>query len=413
MKKAEASFYLDRLRPKEDGTCSLKVKVTHNRKRKYISTGLDYSEQEFEKVFFRQEGQRLTKAQKKKKKTADEFLSKAKAVIDKLKIFTFTSFEEVYFENRKIEGSVLSAFEDYIKGLRKENRIGTAVTYECAKGSLEKFNSNKDFEFAEVTPRFLERYEKWMLDNGKSKTTVGIYLRSLRTLFNTQSLDKSLYPFGDSKGKYSIPVGRNIKKALTVEEVARIYNYKPTPNTTKEMARDYWIFLYLCNGMNVKDFCLLKWENIEGETLTYQRAKTKRKKRDEKPIFIDLKPEALEIIKKWGQPNLDRKAFIFPHLNNIDDPDRQRAIYQQLTKTINKYMRQIGSEVGINKNVTTYYARHSFATVLKRSGASIEMISELLGHSSVNVTDSYLDGFEREQVRQATQAITSNFTKGA
>ena len=91
--------------------------------------------------------------------------------------------------------------------------------------------------------------------------------------------------------------------------------------------------------------------------------------------------------------------------------EQERATYQGLTKTINIYMKQIASEVGINKNVTTYFARHSFATVLKRSGVKIEMISELLGHSSVDVTESYLDSFEKEQIQKETNALTLGFKK--
>jgi site-specific recombinase XerD len=90
---------------------------------------------------------------------------------------------------------------------------------------------------------------------------------------------------------------------------------------------------------------------------------------------------------------------------------QRRSTYQGLTKIINKYVKQIAKEVEINKDVTTYYARHSFAAVLKRSGAKIEMISELLGHSSVNVTESYLDSFEKEHIQKETDVLTTGFKK--
>ena len=117
----------------------------------------------------------------------------------------------------------------------------------------------------------------------------------------------------------------------------------------------------------------------------------------------------MDIIKKWGLPSIDKNAFIFPHINKEMDAYQKRATYQQLTKIINKYMKLIASEVGIGKKVTTYYARHSFATVLKRSGTKIEMISELLGHSSVDVTESYLDSFENEQIQKETDVLISGF----
>jgi len=406
MKKAEASIYLDNNRPKKSGKCSVKIRVTYNRKRKYFSTGIDLTPEDFEQTFF---GKRKTTIQKDNKTKVEYFETKANDVINNLNVFSFDAFEQQFLDQRNTANSVSFAFEKYIDNLKVENRIGTAVSYECAKTSIEKFN--KDLTFADVTPGFLKKYENWMLDQGNSISTVGIYLRSLRAIYNLQSIDKSVYPFGIGKNKYSIPTSKNTKKALTIAEIGKIYNYEAEPNTTKDMAKDYWLFLYLSNGMNVKDFCLLKWENINENMLTYKRSKTERSQKESKTISVALKPESLEIIKKWGQPSINKDAYIFPHLNNKMNAEQKRATYQGLTKIINKYVNQIAKEVEINKNVTTYFARHSFATVLKRSGAKIEMISELLGHSSVGVTESYLDSFENEHIQKETDALTTGFKK--
>jgi integrase len=406
MKTAEASIYLDELRPKKGGKCSVKIRVTFNRKRKYFSTGIDLDPLEFEQVM---NGKRRTPEQKETHLKLNHLYNKAETVIKNLPVFTFDSFEESFLEQRNTQNSVSFAFDKYIQQLKAEKRIGTAVSYECAKNSINDFK--KDLTFADVTPGLLKKYENWMLENEKSVSTVGIYLRSFRAVYNLQNIDRSLYPFGDGKNKYSIPTSRNIKKALTVEEIAKIYHHETTPGTTAEMAKDYWLFLYLCNGMNVKDFCLLKWGNIDSDMLTYTRAKTQRSRKESKAISVALKPETWEIIKKWGQPSISKEAFIFPHLKNGMTAEKERATYQQLTKIINKYMKQICKDLNINKEVTTYFARHSFATVLKRSGAKIEMISELLGHSSVDVTESYLDSFEKEQIQKETDVLTAGFRK--
>jgi integrase len=406
MKTAKASIYLDKNRPKANGLCSVKIKITYNRKRKYFSTGVDLMPKEFETVFY---GKRKTEKQKELKTKVEYFENKATDVIKNLNVFSFDAFEQMYLDERNTADSVSFAFDKYISNLKLENRLGTAESYECAKTSIQKFKD--DLTFAEVTPTFLKKYENWMTKNGKSISTVGIYLRSLRAIYNLQNIDKSVYPFGTGKNKYAIPTSKNTKKALSVEEIGKIYNYEAEPNSTKEMAKDYWLFLYLCNGMNVKDFCLLKWENIDGNILTYKRAKTERSQRESKQISVALKPESLAIIKKWGQKSINKDTFLFPHLNNEMNEAQKRATYQQLTKIINKYIKQITKELGINKNVTTYFARHSFATVLKRSGAKIEMISELLGHSNVGVTESYLDSFEKEQIQKETDVLTTGFKK--
>lgn len=409
MTKATADLYLDKLRPRKDGKCTIKIKITYNRNRKYISTGINIMPDEFEKIMQPAgNGNRKTQAKKQTCDTIMHQLDKAKQVINGLKVFTFDSFENAYFENRNIADSVSFAFDKYIEYLKSEKRIATAESFKSARNSLESFKKN--LTFAEITPILLKKYENSMLKQEKSITTVGIYLRSLRAIYNQQGIDLSIYPFGEKNGKYSIPTGKNIKKALTVEEIAQIYSHKILEKTTKEMARDYWIFLYLSNGMNVKDFCLLKWSDIDGDIIKYIREKTKAQNISKK-ISVALKPETWKIINKWGQPSIAKNDYIFPHLKHGMTAEQQYKIVKQLTKTINKYMKQIANELQINKEITTYYARHSFATVLKRAGTQTEMISELLGHSSVVVTKNYLDSFEKEQIQQQTDVLTTGFNK--
>ncbi|MEM0476766.1 MAG: site-specific integrase [Candidatus Aenigmatarchaeota archaeon] len=401
MKKALAVIYLDNLRPKRNGKCSVKLKVTYNRKRIYFLTGIELMPNEFETIMY---GKRKTQEQKSIYAKLIQIQNKALQIIDDLPIFTFDNFKEAFLENKDLKNDVYSCFDKYIERLKLNGQIGTVNSYECARNSLQKFKPS--LTFAEVTPVFLKKYENWMLSNGNSLTTVGIYLRCLRAIFNLQNIDKSVYPFGKGKNKYLIPTGKNIKKALSTHELAQIYNYNAPEGSTMQMARDYWIFLYLCNGMNVKDFCLLKWKNIDGDILRYHRAKTISTNTENKPIIISLKKEALDIIHKWGVYSLNKENFIFPHINNNMTIEKKQAVIKQLIKTINKYMKRIAKELNIDKNVTTYYARHSFATVLKRSGVNVGMISELLGHSNIKVTENYLDSFEKEQIRENTEVLT-------
>lgn len=409
MKQAEAAVYLDELRPKKSGMCSVKIRVTFNRTRKYYSTNIEMLPAEFNKLM---NAKKPTKEQKLQFNEIDVFLTKAKELLNKFvkkdEVFTFEKFNEAYFSKRNVYNSVSFAFDKYIEQLKAQERVGTAASFECAKVSLESFKKN--LKFAEITPSFLKSYEAFMKRNGRSQTTVGIYLRSLRAVFNAQKISSDLYPFGDKEGKYKIRSGSNTKKALDVQEIAQLYQYKPEPKSATDRAKDYWFFLYLCNGMNVKDFCLLRWKNIDGNVLTYVRAKTERTNKAEEEIKVSLKPETMEIIQKWAQPSLNKEAFLFPHIEEGMSAEKQRDVFKQVTKTINKYMNRICAEISIDKNVTTYVARHSFATVLKNSGTSIEMISELLGHSSVEVTKNYLASFKIDQIHEQTNALTAGFS---
>jgi integrase/recombinase XerD len=402
MSIATVTPFIDKYHPKTDDIRTVSIRVTYQRVKRYYATNLRLKPSYFEKVMT---AKRRSTAEGKTFDEIKSFSDKAEQVAKKLTIFTFTKFEEMYFENRDATDSVFFAFDKHIKELREEKRIGTAVSYECAKASIQVFK--KELKFADVTPEFLRKYENWMLSNEKSITTIGIYLRSLRTIFNRVSIDKSLYPFGKGQKKYSIPTGKNIKKALSLEEIGKIFNYEAPANSTIEMAKDYWIFIYLCNGLNVKDLCQLKNKNIQGNVLYYERAKTKRSKNSGELITVSLKPQAKEIISKWGQVSIGPETYVFPHLQKRMTAEKERKVIQQVTKTVNKYMKRIAKELEINKEVTTYFARHSFATVLRNSGVSTEFISEALGHSNMKTTQSYLAGFEQETIHKTTDALTA------
>jgi integrase len=402
MSIASAKAYIDKAHPKKDGKCSVYIRVISRRKHKSYKTGISLSAKEFDRAMT---AKRRTTQETKHQRKIQSFEKKANDVIETLPFFTFPKFEELYLSNRDVVNNIASAFEQYITELREQERIGTAESYEVAKNSIEKFKAG--LKFADITPRLLTNYENWMLKQGRSKSTIGIYLRSLRALFNRANIDRSIYPFGEGKGKYSIPTSRNIKKALTLEEIAKLFYYKAKKGTPEQMAKDYWIFIYLCNGLNVKDLCLLKQKNIDGDILRYERSKTIRSKKQSEEIIISLKPEAKAIIKRWGVKNIYPEAYVFPHLEKEMTAVRQRDIVKQVTANINKYIKRIAKEVGIKKPVTTYYARHSFATILRNSGATTEFISEALGHSDLKTTKSYLAGFETDKIHQTTDALTA------
>lgn len=400
MATATASVFIDTHHPQKDGKCAVSIRVTYQRVRRFYSTGIDLTPSEIDRFLT---GKRRTEAEKQTHAQILDFLKKANDAIKALPVFTFGQFKDIYLSNRGAADSVEFGFDKYIAELRTEDREGTAVTYECAKKSLNSFKPG--LKFADIDAALLRKYQKWMEEKGNSPSTVGIYLRSLRTIFNRTSIDRTLYPFGTTKNKFSIPASRNIKKALTIEEIGKIFTYDPAGDKSKEQARDYWIFLYLCNGMNVKDMCLLKRGDIDGDILTYKRAKTGRSKREPAPAVVSLKGEAKAVINKYGQPSINPESFIFPYFKKGMTEKEQRDQTQLLVKFINKHMKAIAREIGINKPITTYYARHSFATVLLRSGASVEFISEALTHSSMATTKSYLDGFQQDTIHKTTDAL--------
>ncbi len=397
---------LDKRKIKEDGTYPLKLRVTFNRERKYYSIGFpSITATDFDRL----------------EKSRDPFLkdirvnisiveAKATEVFKQLAVFSFASFEELFFpkEEKLNTNDVYGSIAKYVEQLKKEGRISTASSYNCTLESLKQFKTKLTFK--DITPDFLNSYERWMLNNGKSITTVGIYLRSLRAIYN-QAIEhgiitKESYPF--KKSKFQIPAGRNVKKALNMAELEQIFHYPTISNSSEDKARDFWVFSYLCNGMNIKDICRLKYSNLDGDKLVFYRAKTENtKKSNQKPIVVFLTPEAKAIIEKWGNASKLPTNYIFPILQPNITPQRERELVQYLTKQINKYMKRIVEALGIDKPVTTYAARHSFSTVLKRSGAPIEFISESLGHNSLQTTEHYLDSFEDDVKKKYAKSLTN------
>jgi len=249
-----------------------------------------------------------------------------------------------------------------------------------------------------------------MISRDASKTTVGIVLRPLRSIFNEAIEDgiiskENCYPFG--RKKYQIPTSRNLKKALTKEELGRIYFYKPV-NERQEVGKAYWLFCYFANGMNVKDMINLKWKNIQGEYLIFERAKTESSTRiNPKPIIVFLTEELWNIINTHGNANRLPQNFIFPIMHTGLNPLEQFDLLNRVRLLINDAMAEIANELRIDKPVTTIVTRHSFSTQLKRAGVSTEYIQEALGHTNIKTTENYLDSFPVEMKKEFASKLLS------
>lgn len=395
---------------RKDGTYAIKLRVTFNREQKYYPLNIFLTLEDWDKT----QKMKPRKESKKLQLYFNEIEHRAIDVIKELNPFSFQSFEKKFNQKNNRSKDVIQYFNLYIQQLKEKSRSGTADSYKCARNSFSKFiltKNRKRLSFSDVTADWLSSYERWMLDGGKSLTSVGIYLRSLRTIINIGIeegiISSDFYPFG--KRKYQIPAGQNIKKALNLVDLKKIVEYQPVTDA-EWRARDLWLFSYLCNGANIKDIARMKYGNIDENKISFVRAKTEGStKQNLKPILVILLPEIKEIIERWGIESNSREDFVFGILDKKDDSEREMAKVRQATKTINKYMKRIAIKLSIDINITTYTARHSFATVLKRSGASTEFISESLGHKDLRTTENYLDSFE-DKVKESLQKRLLDFS---
>jgi len=325
-------------------------------------------------------------------------------------------FNKVLYDNRfpifrlpKPEpDTILATFLFYISKLLSEHRIRSAAAYQTAYNTISKFRGNVRFKDIDVA--FLKQFEAWMLRQDYSKTTVGIYTRGLRAIFNEaifQGIIKreKCYPFG--RRLYQPPSSRNIKKALTLKDVSKIYHYSPECERERK-AKDFWLFSYLANGINPTDIAYLKYKNIDGEYLTFERTKTENSTRlDPRPITVFITEDLQKIIQHWGNNDRSPNNYIFPVLEHNITPLRQVELIELFVQSINDWMAKIRKKLGIEKKVTTYVARHTFSTIMKRAGVSTAFIQESLGHTNIKTTENYLDSFENSVKKEYAGCLTA------
>lgn len=436
------SIILDTRRVKKADKYPVKLRVTFQRVTEYYPTVFDLTKEEWGRL----PASRISKELQPTRDKLKEIERKAENAVKGLSPFTFANFEKDFIKanehfrqrNFQVElivsnadefdytpfykkfpllsetfgkpGVISYSYLKYIKQLIREGRISTAVSYHCSYVSLRKFRG--DVSFTIITATYLKEYENWLKSQDISRTTIGIYLRPLRSIFNEAIEDSIIkrekcYPFG--KRKYRIPTSKNVKKALELAEVQKIYFYECNPELPGEQqARDYWLFSYFGNGMNPKDIANLKYKNIDGDYLVFERSKTEHSLRsDPKPITIFLTDDMKEIIERSSNKNKSPNNYLFPILEHGLSPLRQYELIQNFVGFINDWMKRIFKNLGINKKATTYVARHTFSTVMKRSGASTEFIQEALGHSDLKTTENYLDSFDKDEKKKFAQRLIS------
>lgn len=386
-----------------DGKSPIMLKVTFKGKRKHYSTGFNMLKNEFEKL---QSSKRLTKNQSEIQTQLQSIEVKARKTIDRLiddkKAFSHGMFESEFF-TKQSDTNVFKLFQQRINLHESRGAYKTRDICRSAKKSFRKFWGKEDLLLEDITPDFLQKYE--MKNRKLSPNTMGVYERNLRTIYNWGIELGMISPESNPFKRHKIPNQPGIKKALLKEDILKILNHNCEKYSHKWLAQQVYIFSYLCNGINLKDLAQLKWADISDGRLLFIRSKTSTTSATPKINSIKV-TQALQLIlndlKKYYQGQND---FIFPILTKGgSDEDHYKRI-RDYTGVLNRNIRMIANELGIEKDFTFYSARHSWATVLKRSGTSVSVISELMHHSSEAVTRIYLDSFGNDELDRANENL--------
>lgn len=329
---------------------------------------------------------------------------KTKAYTDKIlelkameKDFTATTLVEKVTNPIKVK-TVGDVFLDYIGRLTAEKRTGYMLSVKQVYNSLLKFNKHLNIYFPDIDISWLRKYETWLRSNNIKENTIGIRFRTLRAIYNL-AIEENIvkaeyYPF--KKYKVSKLHEETVKRAITKEDINKILSYKSS-NPFTRLPIDLFTFSYFMGGINFVDMAYLTKDNIIDNRLIYSRRKTS------KLIKLPLQPKAIELIQKYADPD---NPYLFPILSAFHKTEQQQRnrIHKVIAK-VNDRLKAIGEELNLPIELTTYVARHSFATSLKRSGVNTSLISEALGHSSERVTQIYLDSFGNDQMEDAMKNL--------
>lgn len=406
------SIVLDKRRIKDDGKFPVKLRVFSKdlKKDKRYPLDIDLTLESFNHIWVKSQTKDLRKNNKSLREKLQYLEGKAKQVGKEMTVFDFKTFETKFFRKSTDNNNVQHHFNLVIEKNIKKNKIGTSESYKYTLNSLATFTKEKKnmdiskLTFKMISVDWLNDYEHFMLDNGKSYTTIGIYTRTLRVVFNnaidSKDIIEDIYPFG--KKKYQIPRTKKAKKALKSSQLKVLFN-SDVSNDSEAKAKDFWFFSYLCNGMNLKDIALLKHTDIRDGKFSYYRAKTFDKTAVKTTITIHLTDFTNNIIDKYGNEN--KSGYVFDIININEDSTTQYKKIKNFTRYINDHIKRIAKANDLPEDISFYWARHSFATNSIRKGSSMEFISEALNHSDLSVTKKYFDGFEDEAKKEFANSL--------
>ncbi|RZK26564.1 MAG: hypothetical protein EOO43_02440 [Flavobacterium sp.] len=284
-------------------------------------------------------------------------------------------------------------FESYANTIVEEflavKRTGNALVYKTAINRVVAYADNPVLQLKDIDFSFLDGFQNKLLREGMRKNTIGNYLRSIRAIFNkaikAKVISRDLYPFSD----IPIKTEKTAKRAITISELVKVYQFPKRPNSPEWHAANYFFLSFALRGISFTDMAYLTKANIYKGYVTYKRRKTG------KLYKIRLAPMALKILAYYEQSD---SKYLIPIFSNDTTEDSIAAtkITRQWIKTTNKYLKRIAVMCQVEIEITTYVSRHTWATIARRIGFAIELISQALGHDYGNkMTNIYLEDFDQ------------------
>lgn len=284
--------------------------------------------------------------------------------------------------------------EEQISQLREEHRFGTANNYEKTMRSLESFLRNKKLTFSNFNEQLIADYNTYLISKGLMRNSISFYMRNLRAIYN-KAVKQKIVKKKELFSEVYTGIDKTRKRAVDERLISKLYNLKLDNNDVLSLTRDIFIFSYCMRGMSFVDIAYLKKTDISNGVISYCRRKTGQ--------LMNVRIESCmqRIINKYKE---NASEYIFPIIKSDDKGEA----YKQYRSGINIYNRNLGilsDMIGSGCKLSSYTARHSWATAARKHDVPISVISAGMGHSSETTTQIYLKSIEDDVVDRANAEI--------
>lgn len=387
------------------GKYPLVFQIIHRRQRRLIYTDIQLFEESFavdKEQVISSEQQRFKRSELYKMNESLRLIrlrieSMIESVADNATSFTAEQIISLY--NRKRENIYFFTFLEYIiEQNRSLEKFGTANNYQSTLRVFKEYLKSDKLKFTDLNSKLLKEFDMFLQKRKLKQNSRAFYINNLRTIYNKAIEDGILeLPQGGSPfDKACVKRTKTIKRALPVDVVRRIMELDLSDSRELELSRDLFMFSFYSRGMPLVDVLNFRRKDIDNNSFHYFRRKTKTL------IKVAITPQIQQIIDKHYFDG----EYVFPFLSNKNSSQENYKKYRNVLVWQNNMLKKIAKMVGVNQNLTTYVARHSWATVAKEKGISVAIISEGLGHSTESMTNIYLKSFEQGVIDEANSQVS-------
>ena len=286
--------------------------------------------------------------------------------------------------------SFISLAKEKVENLRTMMSRATIDNYLTALRSLHQYLGN-DIALEKIDSQVIKGYERWLRDRKLSLNTISCYMRSLRSLYSKIECGFQTAPFDDAyTGKT-----KTEKKAITEEDITRLKSVHLYPNSFLSLTRDLFLFSFYAQGMPFVDMAFLRSSQIRDGQLIYHRHKTGQR------VTIHLEPCMLAIISQYQRKGSD---YVFPLLCS-DNPQKAYDEYLLMLNRYNHTLKTLAKKARVTSRLTSYTARHTWASIAFSSNVDLPVISKALGHTNTQTTMTYIKEINDSRLEEANRRI--------